>query len=167
MARKYYQGVLSTKNLKHPEKYVGKLKDNIVFRSSWELSFCKYLDMNENVLEWSSEENPILYTKPTDRRTHRYFPDFYVKYLDKKNKITESLVEIKPYAQVVKPEIKNGYNRRKVSKLIEAYAINQAKWRSARGYCYSRGWRFFILTEKDIVMTPVKKLQEDFEESLK
>ena len=38
-----------------------------------------YCDLNENILEWGSEEIAIPYRSPIDNRVHRYFPDFYVK----------------------------------------------------------------------------------------
>ena len=38
-----------------------------------------YCDLNENILEWGSEEISIPYRSPVDKKIHRYFPDFYVK----------------------------------------------------------------------------------------
>ena len=38
-----------------------------------------YCDLNENILEWGSEEIAIPYRSPIDNKVHRYFPDFYVK----------------------------------------------------------------------------------------
>ena len=38
-----------------PKKYKGD-SDNIICRSSWERRFCNYCDLNENILQWGSEE---------------------------------------------------------------------------------------------------------------
>ena len=61
----------------HPRKYKGDIT-NIICRSTWEKKFCHYCDLNENVLEWGSEEFFIPYRAP-DGKTRRYFPDFIMK----------------------------------------------------------------------------------------
>ena len=45
-----------------------------------------YCDLNENILEWGSEEIVIPYRSPLDSRVHRYFPDFYIKVREKNGK---------------------------------------------------------------------------------
>ena len=40
----------------HPRKYKGDIT-NIICRSTWEKKFCHYCDLNENVIEWGSEES--------------------------------------------------------------------------------------------------------------
>ena len=61
----------------HPRKYKGNA-ENIICRSSWERKFCRYCDLNENILEWGSEEFYIPYVSPVDRKVHKYFPDFII-----------------------------------------------------------------------------------------
>ena len=39
-----------------------------------------YCDNNPNILEWGSEEIIIPYKSPLDKKVHRYFPDFFIKY---------------------------------------------------------------------------------------
>ena len=63
---------------KKPKKYKGDIT-NIICRSSWERRFCNYCDLNENIVEWGSEEFWIPYLSPVDKRIHRYFPDFIIK----------------------------------------------------------------------------------------
>ena len=46
-----------------PKKYKGNT-NNIICRSSWETKFCNYCDLNENILEWASEEFYIKYVSP-------------------------------------------------------------------------------------------------------
>jgi len=33
---------------------------------------------------------------------------------------------------------------------VATYVINKAKWKAAEEYCAMRGWKFQILTEKEI-----------------
>ena len=57
MARhRYKQGNYTPR---HPEKYKGTWP--IIYRSSYELLFCKFCDDNTNVIEWSSESIVIPY----------------------------------------------------------------------------------------------------------
>ena len=55
----------------HPTKYKGDAS-NIICRSSWERKFCRWCDLNENILAWGSEEFCIPYISPIDNRVHRY-----------------------------------------------------------------------------------------------
>jgi len=62
---------------KNPQKYVGN-PNNIICRSLWERTFCKYLDENANIIRWSSEELQIPYISPVDNQVHMYYPDFFI-----------------------------------------------------------------------------------------
>ena len=85
-------------------KYRGDYQ-RIIYRSSWELKFMKYCDLNKNILEWGSEEIVIPYRSPLDGRVHRYFVDFYIKVKDINNKIQKYLVEVKPKKQTKEPRV--------------------------------------------------------------
>ena len=63
---------------KNPQKYKGDA-NNIIYRSTWEIKVMNYLDDNPNVIWWGSEELPIPYYSPVDKKMHRYFPDFIAK----------------------------------------------------------------------------------------
>ena len=91
----------------YPNKYSGD-PTNIIYRSLWERKFCVYCDLNENVLEWASEEIQIKYFDPTTKKVRRYFPDFYIKYLDKDGKIRKAIIEIKPLKETQEPVRKKG-----------------------------------------------------------
>ena len=93
---KSYQGLYRPTN---PKKYVGDVK-KVVYRSLLERRFMRYCDLNDNVLFWASEELPIRYFNPIDKKYHRYFPDFVVKMSTNK----KYMIEIKPYRQVSKPK---------------------------------------------------------------
>ena len=58
-----YKGKFSPKNYK---KYKGD-RTKIIYRSSWELRFMKWLDHNNNVLSWGSETVIVPYKNPIYR----------------------------------------------------------------------------------------------------
>ena len=92
-----YKGRFTPQN---PKKYNGD-PSNIIYRSSWELRVMKYLDENQSVEWWASEELPIRYRSPVDQRVHRYFPDFIVK-----TKKKTFILEVKPDHQTRPPKQK-------------------------------------------------------------
>ncbi len=51
----------------YPRKYKGN-PSNIIYRSLWERKFMVYCDLNENILEWGSEEIIIPYKSPLDKK---------------------------------------------------------------------------------------------------
>lgn len=130
---------------KHPEKYVGDIT-KIRYMSSYELYMHEFLDNNENVIQWSSEEIVIPYVKPTDGRIHRYFPDYWVKFLNKRGEIVEEIIEIKPYSQTRAPR------RTHKHYLYEQVTaeINKAKWMAAQAWCAKNNMTFRIVTEKGL-----------------
>ena len=86
----------------HPRKYKGN-PSNIIYRSLWERKFMVYCDLNQNILEWGSEEIVIPYRSPIDNRVHRYFPDFYVKLKETTGKTKKYIIEVKPKRQTKPP----------------------------------------------------------------
>lgn len=143
MGRKFCQGKYT---LRYPEKYMGD-KENIRYMSSWELYMHRFFDNNKNVIRWGSETIVIKYIKPTDGKVHRYLVDYYVEYKDKNGKVRVELIECKPHKQTVPSKA-----RKSKSKLFEdiTYAVNVAKWKSAKKYAEDRGWSFRIVTEKSL-----------------
>ena len=83
---------------KNPQKYAGNAND-IWARSSWERLVMQWLDMNDSVIHWSSEELIIKYLSPVDNRVHRYFPDFIVKVKKKDGLVATYVLEVKPEHQ--------------------------------------------------------------------
>ena len=77
-------------------KYVGDVT-NIICRSLWERRVCKYLDTNQNVIRWGSEELAIPYISPMDNKRHRYFPDFIVELKGSDNTVKTKIIEVKVY----------------------------------------------------------------------
>lgn len=142
---KYYKGKYKIRNV---EKYKGD-PTNVIYRSSWELKFMRWCDVNPSIISWSSEETIIPYVCPTDGRPHRYFVDFRIQLRDKNGVLKTYLVEIKPEAQTMPPKVPERKTKRFI---IEAatYIRNEAKWKAATQYAKDRGWEFIKLTEKHL-----------------
>ena len=131
----------------HPKKYKGNI-NNIICRSSWEEKFCGYCDLNENIIQWGSEEFFIPYIAP-DGKTRRYYPDFIIKVKENSGEIKTYVIEVKPFKQTKPPR-----KRKKVtpSYLYECktYATNQAKWQAANEWCKDKRIQFKIITEREL-----------------
>lgn len=132
---------------KNPQKYKGDA-NNIIYRSTWEIKVMNYLDDNPNVIWWGSEELPIPYLNPVDKKKHRYFPDFIAKMRKSDGTVMTYVIEVKPERQTQPPKQK----RKTKTFLQEAitYEINKAKWYAAEEFCKDHGWQFQILTEKHL-----------------
>ena len=129
-------------------KYLGN-PHNIICRSLWERRVCKYLDSNKNVLRWGSEEIKIPYYSPVDKKWHKYFPDFIVEKIDDDKNINTLVIEVKPYKQTLVPKKKKRKTKSYIGDCLR-YEVNKAKWQAAEKFCKENGWKFIILTEKDI-----------------
>ena len=132
-----------------PYKYKGD-PTNIIYRSLWELKFMKYCDTTPSILKWSSEEIAIPYKSPVDNRVHRYFPDFFVKYIDKKGNKRTMVVEVKPKKETKMPNVNPKKRTKSWAQSVQTYAVNQAKWKAAREFCADRMWEFKVITEKEL-----------------
>ena len=139
-----YKGKFTPKN---PLKYRGN-PSNIIYRSSWELRVMKYLDDNPSVIWWASEELPIPYYSPVDKKKHRYFPDFISKMKLKDGKVMTYIIEVKPDRET-RPPTQKKKTKRFIQESI-TYVINECKWKAATEFCKDHGWEFKILTEKDL-----------------
>lgn len=140
-----YKGSFKPNN---PQKYKGN-PSNIIYRSRWELMLMQKFDSHPDVLEWSSEEIIIPYISPMDNKIHRYFPDFYIKRKGIDGLVESILIEVKPFNQTKPPKILEKPNRRYLQE-VSQWGINSSKWKYAEAYCKDRGWKFIIITEKDL-----------------
>lgn len=105
----------------------------------------QWMDRSPNVVQWASEEVVVPYVSPVDGQIHRYFIDF--AFVTQKNK--KFLVEVKPsqFCQLPKKRSSKRY-----LKEVEMYAVNQAKWKSARQFAKKHGMEFVVITEKELGM---------------
>ena len=132
----------------YPRKYKGN-PSKIIYRSLWERKFMVFCDLNENIIEWGSEEIALPYRSPLDNRVHRYFPDFYIKVKENNGSLKRYLIEIKPKKQTVEPKVQKRKTKSYIYEVTE-YAKNMAKWKAAEEFCKDRMWEFKVLTEDEL-----------------
>jgi hypothetical protein len=132
----------------YPKKYKGD-PNNIICRSSWERKFCRWCDLNENIISWGSEEFFIPYVSPLDNRVHRYFPDFIIKVKETDGKIKTYVIEVKPKKQTAPPVKKSRVTKSYIYE-TKTYAVNQSKWKAAKEWCDDRLIEFKIITEDEL-----------------
>lgn len=101
-----------------------------------------WLDMNDAIKAWSSENVVVPYVCPADNKVHRYIIDFMIETI-----AGIFLIEVKPQKECMPP--KTGKGRRK--HLVEAetltYARNTAKWQAAENYARNMGYKFQVWDE--------------------
>jgi len=122
-------------------KYVGNGIPR--YRSGWELSFMRFCDNNDHILQWASESIAIPYRNPITGKMSQYIPDFLVTYRTKDNTMRAELIEIKPKKQSVVESKMNSRDRAVV-------AVNYAKWDQATKWCKRNGLSFRVITELDM-----------------
>ena len=133
----------------NPKKYKGN-PNQIIYRSLWERKVMVYCDKNDAIIEWGSEEVIVPYLSPMDGKIHRYFPDFYMKVRQADGSTKKFIIEVKPKSQCKQP-VKNPKRRTtKWFNEVKTFAINQAKWKSAREFWEDKGMEFKIFTEDHI-----------------
>jgi len=123
------------------EKYAGNGTPR--YRSGWELSFMKFCDTNDHVLQWASESIAIPYRHPITGKVAQYIPDFLITYRNRDNTMRAELIEIKPKNQSVIESKMNSRDRAVV-------AINYAKWDAATKWARKNGLSFRVITENDM-----------------
>jgi len=110
----------------------------------------EYCDTHTDIFQWASEEFTVPYYFTGDSKWHRYYPDFIINVRTKNDEKQTWMVEIKPSSQVQSPVNKRYTNqRRQIRETIE-YAKNQAKWTAAKSFCSAKGWKFVVITEKEL-----------------
>ena len=140
-----YRGKYQPKN---PSKYLGD-PTKIVYRSLWERKCMRIFDENPNVIRWASEEMAIPYLSPVDKKRHKYFPDFIIEIKNKQGEIETQMLEVKPAKYTRVPKKPKRMTQRFLNE-ANTYLVNQAKWEAAENVCDKKGWKFKILTEKEI-----------------
>jgi len=152
--KRYKQGLYL---LQTPEKYLGDTR-KIIYRSSWELAFCKFCDLNDKVRRWCAEGVVIPYQITNDIgiiETHRYYPDFYLEMVINGDLETYDrlIIEIKPKSATEAPP----QPKKQTLKMLENYEYslrtykkNLHKWAFTKEWCARRNMKFIIITEHDL-----------------
>ena len=134
--------------IKNKTKYIGN-PSNIICRSLWERRLCRYLDENINITKWGSEELSIPYYSSTDKKMHKYYPDFIIEKQNKNGTDKVCIIEVKPKKQTKPPKKPKKKSKNYINECIR-YTINLEKWDAAEIFCKKRNWDFIIITEDDI-----------------
>ena len=133
---KYHQGMLNPKSMK---KYFSSCKDEpIIYRSGLEYQFIMFCENNPKIKRWASEPISIQYFSRISQSNKNYYPDYVIETYEG-NKI---IVEIKPYAQTIKPAMQDS------AWLKEAWITNTDKWNAANEFAHKHNAKFIIITEK-------------------
>jgi hypothetical protein len=162
----YRQGLFVPKN--KDKVYKLNSEGGLYYRSSWELSTMKYMDMCKEVRLWGVEciEIPYQLKKPNKLgimsvTNHRYYPDFYYELEMDDGTIKKILLEVKPKKQTQKPVLKT--QKRLTEKQlknfkydINEYNRNMSKWEATIEYCKHKDLEFKILTEENIKVMIMK-----------
>jgi len=163
----YLKGEFTPKNPNKCLNKNGKLpnsKDKITFRSSYEMIFANWCDLEDDVIEWGSEVIEIQYFSKVDNKKHRYITDFVFMSRNADGGVDKWLVEIKPKSQVPVlnavgeiqfPELPK--KKRVTKKSIERWQsfcnvlkTNHEKWESARVWARKNGYNFKVITEQEL-----------------
>jgi len=145
-----YKGKFRPKN---KDKYVGDV-DAVTYRSLWERNTFRWLDDNDDVVGWNSEEVVIPYICATDGKRHKYHIDLWIKMKDGKT----YLVEIKPKSQTKPPKKPTRRTRRYIKETM-TYAKNQSKWKAANEFAKDNGVSFQVWTEETLKGLGIKILK--------
>jgi hypothetical protein len=159
-----HQGYYKAQN---PEKYLGNT-DLIIYRSSWERSFCRWCDCSPSVIRWTSEPIGIPYydrvskleeckkygLNPNDPKNwviKNYHADFLLEIKKDENTTEKWFVEIKPSNQLKKPVPPNQNASLKEHKRFNIAAkdflINEAKWAAMNAYAEKNNCKFYVFTQ--------------------
>ncbi|ARW57577.1 head completion protein [Serratia phage X20] len=127
------------------EKYKGDPR-KITYRSSWEHFFMKWLDNNNEVVQWNSEEVVIPYFCNAEGKKRRYFMDFWFKTQDGK----QFFIEVKPKKETMAPpkpsKLTTAAKKRYINE-VYTWSVNQDKWKAAQATANKMGIIFRVLTE--------------------
>lgn len=158
---KHREGYYSVLN---KDKYLGDL-NKVIFRSSYEETLFKELDLDPAVLYWVAEppELKIRYWNPVKLRWAFYFPDVMCvkRHGDRQVKC---LIEIKPKSKLklpVRPKTNDQKKLASFQKKMADYMVIDAKRKSAVEFCKQKGMLYVFITEDTVkpkrATAPVRK----------
>jgi len=158
----------------HQGNFIPKYRDKLLklnnqggiyYRSSYELRFMKFLDMNKSVTKWGAECISIPYqlthyekNGDINLKSHTYYPDFYYEIAGNDGMTKKVIAEVKPNSEYLDTillenkgfkippnstlkQLKNLEYRMKMSQK------NSEKWKTMIKFCDKKGWEFIIITE--------------------
>lgn len=158
MSANYMKSVAPTKNGQFnqgyfkptaPDKYIN-IREQIIYRSSYELIFCKICDTNAKIIKWQSEPFNVEYFDPITKKKRQYYPDYLIVTEDAKG-INKIVIEIKPLTFLTKPNYPAKVNAQSLKNYnfrMRIFVTNMAKFKAAKVYCEARGMTYSFLTDQ-------------------
>lgn len=153
--------------VQNTQKYIGD-PDLVIYRSSWEHSFCRWCDYSPSIIRWSSEPIRIPYydrvskleeckkqgldpNNPKNWVIKYYNTDFWIEIDKGEGQFQKMFVEIKPSGKLKKP-IPPGANaplkdQRRFNTLAKEYLINEAKFAALTAWAEKNNSKFYVFTE--------------------
>jgi hypothetical protein len=162
-----YQGYYKVQN---PKKYVGD-PSLVVYRSSWEYSFCKFCDYSESVQRWSSEPLKIPYydrvsklaecrkmgldpNSPKNWIKKNYNTDFWIEIKKPDDSIEKWFIEIKPKNELKKPvppqKTAPLKEHKRFNQRAKTFLINEAKYAAMNEFAKRNNCKFYVFTEDEL-----------------
>jgi len=156
--------------VQHPEKYIGD-PTLVIYRSSWEHSFCRWCDFSPSILRWSSEPIKIPYydrvskleecrrqgldpNNPKNWVIKNYNTDFWIEVDKGEGNKQKMFIEIKPSNKLKKPippDINAGLKeQRRFNIQAKEYLINEAKFAALTAWAEKNNSKFYIFTEETL-----------------
>ena len=156
--------------VQNPHKYIGD-PNLVVYRSSWEYSFCRWCDFSPSIIRWSSEPIKIPYydrvskleeckrqgldpNNPKNWVVKNYNTDFWIE-IDKGDGETQKMfIEIKPSEKLKKPipppQDAPLKEQRKFNAAAKEYLINEAKFAALNAWAERNNSKFYVFTENTL-----------------
>ena len=134
--------------LENHDKYTGD-PSQIIYRSTYEHKFCRYCDLTNEVVNWSSEPFSIKYYDPVNKKEREYHVDFFIR-VAKNGTMTNYLVEVKPKAKLQMPIIESRQTLKRLQQYnrdMEEFIITKAKKEAAEQYAHAMGYKYILVTE--------------------
>ena len=153
--------------IRNEEKYMGDV-NLVIYRSSWEFSFCKWCDYSQSIIKWSSEPIKIPYfdkvskleeckklgldpNNPRNWIKKNYNTDFWVQIKMHDGTIEKWFIEVKPKKKLRKPALvpKDSPQRiqKKYNRETKEYILNEAKFEAMTAWAKRSGAKFYVFTE--------------------
>lgn len=162
-----HQGYYKVKNT---SKYVGD-PNLVIYRSSWEFSFCKWADHSDSILRWSSEPVKVKYydrvskldecrksgldpNNPSNWTVKNYNTDFWVEVKKSETEIERWFIEIKPKNKLIRPKPVPSTaplkDQKRFVRESKEYLINEAKFAAMKEWSERNGAKFYVFTEEHL-----------------
>jgi hypothetical protein len=156
--------------VQNKEKYMGD-PNLVIFRSSWEHTFCRWCDFSPSILRWSSEPIRVPYydrvskldelkrqgldpNNPKNWVVKYYNTDYWIEVAKGDGTTQKMFVEIKPSGKLKKPIPPNDNaplkEVRRFNLLAKEYLINEAKFAALKAWAERSGAQFWVFTEETL-----------------